>query len=107
MKDEPLCIELDKHLSQLRHDGLITAFHKRLITPGTDWTKALDQHLDIAAIILLLVSPDFLASDYCYGVEMRRALVRHKAGNAQVIPILLRPADWESAPFASLSCLPR
>src|SRR5690349_4477995 len=60
-----------------------------------------------AQVILLLLSPDFLASDYCYGVEMQRALARHAAGEAQVIPILLRPVDWENAPFASLQCLPR
>ncbi len=78
--DEDLCRELDKHLSQLRRDGLIAAFHKRQITPGADWRGVLNQHLNTASIILLLVSADFLASDYCYGVEMNRALVRHKAG---------------------------
>src|SRR5215472_2704212 len=75
--DETLCIELEKHLSQLRRDGLIATFHKRQITAGQDWSKILDQHLNTASVILLLVSADFLASDYCYGVEMMRAMERH------------------------------
>lgn len=105
--DEDLCIELDKHLSQLRHDGLIAAFHKRQITAGQDWTKVLDQHLSTASVILLLVSADFLASDYCYGVEMMRAMQRHRANEARVIPLLLRPCDWQSTPFGHLEALPK
>ncbi|MFL5698174.1 MAG: FxSxx-COOH system tetratricopeptide repeat protein [Ktedonobacteraceae bacterium] len=104
--DEPLRIELDKHLSQLQRDGLIAAFHKRQITAGTDWTKALDQHLNTASIILLLVSPDFLASDYCYEIEMQQALQRHEANEARVIPIMVRPVDWQNAPFEKLQALP-
>lgn len=62
--------------------------------------------MDTASVILLLISADFLASDYCYGVEMQKALERHRAGMAHVIPILLRPVDRCNAPFAHLSCLP-
>ena len=104
--DEALRCELDKHLSQLRHDGLITTWHKRQIVAGTDWNKALDQHLNTASAILLLVSSDFVASDYCYGIEMQQAMKRHDAGETRVIPILLRPVDWQSAPFGKLQSLP-
>jgi hypothetical protein len=62
--------------------------------------------MDTASVILLLISSDFLASDYCYGVEMQKALERHHAGTAHVVPILLRPVDWCNAQFAHLSCLP-
>ncbi|SRR5437762_6935927 len=86
--DESLCIELDKHLSQLRRDGLITTWHKRQIVAGTDWTKALDSHLNTASVILLLSSTDFLA---CNGTEIQRAMDRYERGVAHVIPILLRP----------------
>lgn len=105
--DEDLCCELDKHLRQLRHDGLITTWHTRQIIAGTDWTKALDRHLNKASVILLLISSDFVASDYCYGVEMQRAMERHEAGETHVIPVLLRPVDWQSAPFGKLQALPR
>jgi hypothetical protein len=55
----------------------------------------------------LLISADFLASDYCYGIELQRALEGHQRGKARVIPIILRPCDWQTSPFAPLQCLPR
>src|ERR1700676_3203657 len=105
-EDEALLAELEKHLSLLRRQGVISGWHDRHIAPGTDWAQAIDEHLERAAVILLLVSADFLASDYCYGIEMQRALERHQAHEAAVIPILLRAVDWHSAPFAHLQALP-
>ena len=105
-EDEMLLKRLETHLSLLKRQGLIVTWHHRQITAGTDWTQAMDTHLNSASVILLLISPDFLASDYCYGTEMMRALERHKAKEARVIPILLRPVDWHGAPFAHLQALP-
>jgi NACHT domain/TIR domain len=104
--DEALRNELEKHLSALQRQGFITGWHDRKIVPGTDWAQAIDFHLNEVSIILLLISPDFLASDYCYGIEMKHALERHAAQKARVIPILLRPVDWKGAPFAHLQVLP-
>jgi len=73
---------------------------------GSEWAGQIDEHLNSARIILLLVSADFLASDYCYDIEMKRAMERHEAGEARVIPIILRTCDWTSAPFAKLQALP-
>jgi TIR domain len=105
-EDESLRDELNKHLSLLKMQGRITDWYDRKIVPGTDWAHAIDKHLISASIILLLISPDFLASEYCYGIEMQRALERHAAGTACVIPIILRPIDWHNAPFSHLQCLP-
>ncbi len=105
-EDELLRAELEKHLSLLQRQGLIAAWHNRLVPAGTDWTETIDTHLERASVILLLVSADFLASNYCYGIEMQRALERHEAKLAHVIPILLRPVDWKLAPFAHLQALP-
>ena len=52
------------------------------------------QHIETSQIILLLVSAEFLNSDYCYDVELKRAIARHDAGDARVVPIILRPCDW-------------
>lgn len=104
--DKALRQELDKHLSLLRRDGLIAQWYDRDISAGTEWAKQIDQHLNTAHIILLLISSDFLASNYCYSIEMRHAMDRHETGEACVIPILLRPVDWEKAPFAKLQVLP-
>lgn len=105
-EDEVWRQKLETHLSLLRRQGLITLWHDRLIVSGTDWVHAIDLHLETASIILLLVSAHFFASDYCYGIEMQHALKRHEAGEAHVIPLLVRPVDWKNAPFAHLQILP-
>lgn len=100
-KDEIFRRELEKHLSKLRQQGFIQEWHDRMIVAGTDWAFDIDTHLNSASIILLLISPDFMTSDYCLSIEMKRAMELHEAGDAHVIPILLRPVDWEGAPFAN------
>jgi tetratricopeptide (TPR) repeat protein len=105
-EDEPLLRQLETHLSGLQRQGLISTWHDRKIVPGRPWAEEIDEHLEQASVILLLVSADFLASDYCYQVEMKRALERHQAGEARVIPIILRPADWKHTPLADLQALP-
>lgn len=106
-EDEELREELIKHLSQLRRDGVIKNWHDREITAGSEWKDQIDAHLESADIILLLISADFIHSDYCYDIEMKRALERHNNKEARVIPIILRPVDWQGAPFGKLQCLPK
>lgn len=106
-KDEELRDELEKHLSTLIRSGVIASWHDRRIDPGREWAREIDRHLDAAQIILLLVSADFLASDYCYELEMKRAVERHKEGSAHAIPVILREVDWKAAPFAGLQALPK
>ena len=104
--DEVHLQQLETHLSILKRQGLIATWYDRQITAGTEWAQTTDAHLNSASVILLLISPDFFASDYCYGIEMKRALERHQAQEACVIPLLLRPMDWKGAPFAHLQALP-
>jgi hypothetical protein len=106
-EDESLRDKLATHLRLLERQGVIRGWHDRRITGGREWAGAIDEHLRTAQIILLLVSADFLASDYCYDVEVERAMARYEAGEARVIPIILRPADWNSAPFGKLQALPK
>ena len=105
-QDELLRDKLEKHLSILKRQGLISSWHNREIHPGREWAEEIDAHLNTAHIILLLISSDFLASDYCYDIEMKRALERHRAKEAHVIPIILRPVDWRGASFEHLQALP-
>src|SRR6266487_1874612 len=105
-KDEGHLRQLEKHLSALKRQGLISLWHNHQIQPGANWAKAIDTHLSTASIILLLISPDFIASDYCYGVEMKRALERHHANDARVIPLVVRPCDWQHLPVGQLLALP-
>src|SRR5947209_7459408 len=89
-QDEDLVEELKKQLSSLE----VPLWYDQDILLGTNWEKAIHQSLNEAAIILLLVSPNFMASDYCLNIEAKRALERHRAGQAQVIPVLLHSVDW-------------
>jgi predicted ATPase len=106
-EDERLRKQLEKHLALLRNQGVISEWHDRQIPASSEWASHIDDALNTADIILLLVSADFLASRYCYGIEMERALERHESGEAMVIPIILRDVDWQMAPFRKLQSLPR
>jgi hypothetical protein len=106
-EDELYRDQLEKHLSMLKRQGLIDGWHDRRILAGTDFAQEIDAKLEQANVVLLLVSASFLASDYCYGVEMKRAVERHEAGEARVIPVIVRPCDWHSAPFGQLLAAPR
>lgn len=101
-KDEDLRNELETHLAMLKRDGTIHTWHDRRISAGSEIDQAISQNLEEANLILLLVSANFLASDYCYNSEMGRALEKHAAGNAVVIPVILKPCDWHSSPFGQL-----
>ena len=105
-EDKVLRDTLDSHLSLLKRQKLIEIWYDGKISVGTEWEQEIDKHLRSADIVLLLVSAAFLASDYCYGKEMARALERHKEGTARVVPIILRPVYWEDAPFSKLQVLP-
>src|SRR3954469_6351325 len=106
-KDGALRDELETPLSLLRRQGVIRGWHDRRVEAGGGWERQIDRPLEAADVILLLVSADFLASDYCYDREMKRALERCQAGAARVIPVILRPCDWNSAPFWKLQALPK
>src|SRR5258708_5028821 len=101
-EDGRLRKKLEQQLSLLKRRGMISAWHDRKIVPGKKWANEIDTHLNTAQLILLLVSPDFIASDYCYSLEMKRALERHDAGEARVIPVILRAVDWTDTPFGKL-----
>ncbi len=106
-EDEPLRKQLEKHLQSLKRVGLIDVWHDREIRAGEEWKQKIDLHLNTATIILLLISPDFIDSDYCYSLEMKRAMERHERGEAHVIPIILRPVNWSNTPFRKLQALPK
>lgn len=98
--------KLKQNFQQLQRQGLVELWYDRDISAGSEWKHDIEQHLNSAQIILLLISQDFIASEYCYSVEMRRALERHEQGEARVIPIYLRPIYWEDVPFGRLEVLP-
>ncbi|MCP4990310.1 MAG: toll/interleukin-1 receptor domain-containing protein [Colwellia sp.] len=106
-KDETYREKLETHLSILRRSGYISEWHDRRISAGNDWEEDIDYNLEDSDLILLLVSSNFLASDYCYDTETIRALEKHESGEAVVIPIILSPCLWLESKLKKLQSLPR
>lgn len=105
-KDLKLCELLEAHLKSLQRSGLIRSWYDREITAGTEWKPEIQQAMERAGIILLLLSADFMASDFIYEIELPFAMKRHESGQAVVLPVLLRPFVYQDAPFAKLQMLP-
>jgi hypothetical protein len=105
-KDEDIRDKLEVQLTLLKRRGVIEAWHDRAIDVGDELNKKIDEHIRSDDIILILVSPDFIASDYCYDTEMKIAMERHSSGEAVVVPIIIRPCDWHEAPFGKLMAAP-
>lgn len=105
-KDQQWLLELKTHLAPLQREELIILWDDMNVYPGDEWEEVILRRLDSAHIILLLVSPHFIASDYGYSVEMRRAMERHERGEARVIPIILHLVSWKKTPFGKLQALP-
>ena len=106
-KDEELKRELLTHLAELERQGIVTPWSDEQIRPGEELDSAIQNELERADIILLLVSPDFLASTYCREVETVKALEQRKTRGSITIPVILRPCDWQRAPFGRLKALPK
>jgi internalin A len=106
-KDETLRNEMETHLKLLQRQGWIETWHDRKIEAGDEWKRKIDENLERADIILLLVSSDFIASDYCWDKEMTHALERHDRGEAHVVPVIVRDVNWTRGPFAKLQALPK
>ena len=106
-EDQELLKALEVHLSPLERQHFVSTWYDHDISRGSAWRSQINLHLDYAQIILLLISPDFLSSDYSYSLEMKRAMELHDSGRVRVIPIVLRPVDWRgTTPFGRLEALP-
>ena len=106
-RDEDFKDELVVHLASLKRQGKICAWQDRDIEAGAEWDAEIQQQLESAEIVLLLITPRFLASDYCFDLEMQRAVERHDEGSARVIPIIIKPCDWQGTPFSKLQVVPK
>lgn len=106
-RDAELRERLGTYLAPLKQQQKIIEWHDRQIEPGANWETEISSQLDAADLILLLVSADFLASEYCFGVEVEKAMARLKRGEVRVVPILLKPCLWEESRFSELQIIPR
>jgi hypothetical protein len=106
-KDDRLRGQLAEHLASMRREGLVDDWHDRKLVPGEEWDAHLMDELGSAQLIVLLVSSAFMASEFCWSRELAVAMARHEAGSARVVPVIVRPTEWERAPFGKLQALPR
>ena len=106
-KDEFYKNQLETHLKILKRQNIVNTWDDRKIYPGDEWDKKIKDNLESADIICLLISADFLASDYCYDIEVKRAIERHERKEAIVIPIFIRKCNWGKAPFGNIQGLPK
>ena len=106
-EDEAYRERLVTALAPLRQAKFIAEWHDRKIEPGADWNAEIASQADSADLFLVPLSPEFLASDYCQGVEMERAFERVKKGAARLLPILLWPCLWEVSTFSAMQMIPR
>ena len=105
--DKELCEQLLRHLSALKRQGTIDQWRNCQIMAGENRMEEIERHLDSAHVVLLLVSADFIESDHCFSIEMKRAMERHEVGKARVIPVILREVDYCGMPFERLEPLPQ
>lgn len=106
-KDEAHKDALDEHLSMLKRSRIIDSWHDRKIIAGQDWSKEISEHLEQSELILFLISPSFLSSDYCFNLEMWRAIKLHNEGKAQLIPIVVRACDWATSELSTFQAVPK
>lgn len=106
-KDESYREALEEHLSMLKRKNTISLWHDRKILAGDEWKDQIDDNLEAADIIIFLISPSFLASNYCFDVEVKKALEKHAAGTARIISIIVRPCDWGDCEFSKFQAVPK
>jgi internalin A len=105
-QDKDWLEQLKMHLVPLQRREKIEVWFDEKLSPGSVWDQEIKYRLATADIILLLVSPDFLATEYIWDVEIKEAIRRHEEKEATVIPVILRPSDWLNTPLKDLSALP-
>ena len=93
-KDADLLTQLHEHLSTLQRQQLMDAWTDKEIHPGGVIDDHVDQQIEQAGLYLLLVSSAFIQSNYCFEKEFTRACERQRAGEAIIVPIIIRECDW-------------
>lgn len=104
--DEAYRVRLNVHLAPLVREGLIDLWSDRAIAAGSDWERDIEHELATADIVLLLVTPDFVASVYCFEKELTEAIRRHEEEGVRILPVLVKNVDLVNMPFGRFKALP-
>lgn len=106
-EDTSYLVKLENHLSVLKRNGTIGTWNCRQLLPGEKWDGKIKHELEEADVIIFLVSSDFLATDYIWDIEIKRAIERESQGNVKVVPIIVRSCDWEESPLGVYNTAPK
>lgn len=105
--DDRFLGKLHKHLAMLKRDNLITSWSDNQITAGTNFGNRISSELSSSNVFLALISPDYLASNYCYDKEFQQASEMADKGSIRIVPVILEPSDWLSSPLSKFMALPK
>jgi hypothetical protein len=105
-RDQQWFEKLRRHLKLMQNQQILNLWHDQCLQPGDDWANKIDQKLHDADLVLLLISENFMDSDYAFGKEMEAAMRQQRQGRTRVVPILLRAYDWQTAPFGRCQAIP-
>ena len=105
--DEAVLRRLHTHLAMLQREGSISEWHDRAILAGDKIDQVIDDELGRADIFLPLVSPDFLASHYCYDREMLQAIEQQEKRRTRIVPVIVEQCDWLNSPLKIYKAVPR
>jgi hypothetical protein len=105
-EDVDVIANLQKHLAPLRHEEIVEFWYDRDLVAGENWDDAITSRLEDADIVIVIVSSDFVSSEYAYGKELSRALELHERGQLRVVPVIARNCRWQNLPIGRLQALP-
>jgi hypothetical protein len=105
-EDRDLVAELRKHLAPLWHEQIVTDWYDLELMPSDEWDHEILSQLESSDLVLVMISADFLASNYAYGRELRVALNLHDQEQLRLLPVIGRNCKWQNLPFARLQTLP-
>ena len=105
-EDRDIVAELRKHLAPLRYEQIVTDWYDLELMPGHDWDQDIISQLESSDLVLVVISADFVASNYAYGRELNLSLDLHDQDRVRLLPVIARNCKWQNLPFARLQVLP-
>lgn len=105
--DSAILDKLHTHLAQLKREGLLKSWTDREIKAGGLLNQQIEANLLESNLFLALLSPEYIASNYCYEIEFEKAIELNKQNKLIIIPIIIEPCDWLATPFKEFKALPK
>lgn len=106
-KDEKYLERLKVHITQLQREHLVESWTDQEIHAGAALDKTINDQLQASELFIALLSPDYIASNYCYEKEFEKALEMQSQGSLHIVPVIVEPCEWQNTPLAAFKALPK